>query len=196
MADLIGSVVLTGTAAAGRRRRHRGRARGRRTVTSTDEGLAGPVAVSVHPWEITLEPPFAGLPSSARNRLAARVASVTRARQSRPRRPGGAGQALAAEVTPAAVAELDLAPGREVVCRMESFGDQGRRTLRRTEMTRRPPEGWLGTAFAAEIGAEAPDEETTAELLDLAATAAHASERIAAPIACFWRAATGAASRS
>jgi Domain of unknown function (DUF6457) len=43
---------------------------------------------------------------------------------------------------------------------------------------------WL-TAFAAEIGAEAPDEETTAELLDLAATAAHASERIAAPIACF-----------
>ena len=43
---------------------------------------------------------------------------------------------------------------------------------------------WLA-AFAAEIGAEAPDEETTAELLDLAATAAHASERIAAPIACF-----------
>jgi hypothetical protein len=43
---------------------------------------------------------------------------------------------------------------------------------------------WL-EAFAAEIGAEAPDEETVAELLDLAATAAHASERIAAPIACF-----------
>ena len=43
---------------------------------------------------------------------------------------------------------------------------------------------WLA-AFAAEIGVEAPDEETTAELLDLAATAAHASERIAAPIACF-----------
>jgi Domain of unknown function (DUF6457) len=43
---------------------------------------------------------------------------------------------------------------------------------------------WL-EAFAAEIGADAPDEETTAALLDLAATAAHASERIAAPIACF-----------
>lgn len=43
---------------------------------------------------------------------------------------------------------------------------------------------WLA-AFAAEIGADAPDEETTAELLDLAATAAHASERIAAPIACY-----------
>jgi hypothetical protein len=43
---------------------------------------------------------------------------------------------------------------------------------------------WL-EAFAAEIGAAAPDEETVAELLDLAATAAHASERIAAPIACY-----------
>lgn len=43
---------------------------------------------------------------------------------------------------------------------------------------------WL-EAFAAEIGAEAPDEETFGELLELAATAAHASERVAAPIACF-----------
>jgi hypothetical protein len=43
---------------------------------------------------------------------------------------------------------------------------------------------WL-EAFAAEIGGEAPDDETTAALLDLAATAAHASERIAAPIACY-----------
>lgn len=43
---------------------------------------------------------------------------------------------------------------------------------------------WLD-AFAAEIGAEAPDEEAMGELLELAATAAHSSERIAAPIACF-----------
>jgi len=43
---------------------------------------------------------------------------------------------------------------------------------------------WL-EAFAAEIGVEAPDEETVGELLELAATAAHSSERIAAPIACF-----------
>ena len=43
---------------------------------------------------------------------------------------------------------------------------------------------WL-EAFAAEIGAEAPEEEAVGELLDLAATAAHASERIAAPIACY-----------
>jgi Domain of unknown function (DUF6457) len=43
---------------------------------------------------------------------------------------------------------------------------------------------WL-EAYAAEIGVEAPDEETVGELLELAATAAHSSERIAAPIACF-----------
>jgi hypothetical protein len=43
---------------------------------------------------------------------------------------------------------------------------------------------WL-EAFAAQIGAEAPSEEAMGELLELAATAAHSSERIAAPIACF-----------
>ena len=43
---------------------------------------------------------------------------------------------------------------------------------------------WL-RRFAAEIGAEAPSEDEVGELLELAATAAHASERIAAPIACF-----------
>jgi len=43
---------------------------------------------------------------------------------------------------------------------------------------------WLD-AYAAEIGGEAPDEETVGELLELAATAAHSSERIAAPIACY-----------
>jgi len=43
---------------------------------------------------------------------------------------------------------------------------------------------WL-EAFAAEIGAEPPSEEEIGELLELAATAAHSSERIAAPIACY-----------
>jgi hypothetical protein len=45
-------------------------------------------------------------------------------------------------------------------------------------------EEWL-RGFAAEIGIEPPAEETIGELLELAATAAHSSERIAAPIACF-----------
>lgn len=43
---------------------------------------------------------------------------------------------------------------------------------------------WL-RRFAEEIGAESPSEEEIGELLELAATAAHSSERIAAPIACF-----------
>ena len=43
---------------------------------------------------------------------------------------------------------------------------------------------WIA-AFAARLGAEPPDEETVATLLDLAGAAAHASERTAAPIACW-----------
>jgi hypothetical protein len=45
-------------------------------------------------------------------------------------------------------------------------------------------EEWL-TGFAEEIGAPAPDREQMDEILRLAAIAAHASERIAAPIACY-----------
>jgi Domain of unknown function (DUF6457) len=43
---------------------------------------------------------------------------------------------------------------------------------------------WL-TAFAQELGIDPPDEEASGQLLDLAATAAHSSERIAAPLACY-----------
>ena len=43
---------------------------------------------------------------------------------------------------------------------------------------------WL-TAFAARLGVPVPDADTIEQLLDLAGTAAHASERTAAPIACY-----------
>ena len=43
---------------------------------------------------------------------------------------------------------------------------------------------WIA-AFAERLGVEAPDEATIEALLDLAGVAAHASERIAAPIACY-----------
>ena len=43
---------------------------------------------------------------------------------------------------------------------------------------------WIA-GFAAAIGTEAPDEETFEALLALAAEAAHSSERVAAPIACY-----------
>lgn len=40
-------------------------------------------------------------------------------------------------------------------------------------------------AFAGQIGAQAPSEQEQEQLLRLAATAAHDSERIAAPFACW-----------
>jgi hypothetical protein len=43
---------------------------------------------------------------------------------------------------------------------------------------------WL-RAFCAEIGVDAPTEEEEAALLELASTAAHDSERPAAPLACW-----------
>ena len=43
---------------------------------------------------------------------------------------------------------------------------------------------WIA-AFAERIGVEPPDDATVEQLLDLAGCAAHASERIAAPIACW-----------
>jgi hypothetical protein len=46
------------------------------------------------------------------------------------------------------------------------------------------PADWLA-AFAARLGVEAPDDATVATLLDLAGVAAHASQRTAAPIACY-----------
>ena len=46
------------------------------------------------------------------------------------------------------------------------------------------PRDWI-EAFAAELGAEPPSKDEMDEVLDLAATAAHASARLAAPVACW-----------
>lgn len=45
-------------------------------------------------------------------------------------------------------------------------------------------EEWVA-AFAAELGVAPPDAATVELLLNLAGAAAHASERTAAPIACY-----------
>jgi hypothetical protein len=50
---------------------------------------------------------------------------------------------------------------------------------------------WID-AFAGELGTEPPTAEEIKKLLDLAAVAAHSSERIAAPIACWIGGTTGA----
>jgi hypothetical protein len=49
---------------------------------------------------------------------------------------------------------------------------------------------WI-SAFAARLGVDPPDEATVAALLELAGVAAHASERTAAPIACWLAGRTG-----
>lgn len=45
--------------------------------------------------------------------------------------------------------------------------------------------------FAAEVGAEPPTKEEFNAMLDLAAVAAHDSERVAAPVACWIGGASG-----
>lgn len=49
---------------------------------------------------------------------------------------------------------------------------------------------WLDS-FADRLGTEAPDDEAVTVLLDLAGVAAHASQRMAAPIACWLAARAG-----
>jgi hypothetical protein len=49
---------------------------------------------------------------------------------------------------------------------------------------------WI-QAFCEEIGADPPSEADSEAVLRLAAVAAHASERIAAPIACWVAGASG-----
>jgi hypothetical protein len=43
---------------------------------------------------------------------------------------------------------------------------------------------WI-EAFSQRLGLDAPDDETIETLLALAGAAAHASERLAAPLACY-----------
>jgi molybdate transport system ATP-binding protein len=113
VADLTGAVVLTGMAA----RRADGLTEialeGGGAVLSTDAG-EGRVAISVHPWEITLEPAGATAESSARNHLRGHVSSV-RPVGNRLRVGVEAGQPLVAEVTADARDQLELAPGHAVV---------------------------------------------------------------------------------
>jgi molybdate transport system ATP-binding protein len=112
VADLTGAVVLTGTARA---------APGGLTLVALDGGgelvstdrAEGPVAASVFPWEIELEPPGTAHPGSARNRLEAEVVSVA-ALGGRVRIGLAAGQPLVAEVTQASVQRLGLRPGVRV----------------------------------------------------------------------------------
>jgi molybdate transport system ATP-binding protein len=115
VADFTGAVVLAGVARAAP---EPGGGTvvdldGGGSVTSSDDA-AGRVAVSVHPWEVALEPDGAEPAGSALNRLPATVESVTTV-GSRARVGLLAGQPLAAEITTASAERLGLAPGVRVI---------------------------------------------------------------------------------
>ena len=110
IADFTGAVVLHGSARSVADGLTEIALDGGGTLVSVHPG-AGRVAVTLYPWEISLEPADTALhATSARNRLAARVTSVTEV-GGRVRVGLDAGQPLAAEVTAPAARELGLAPG-------------------------------------------------------------------------------------
>jgi len=54
-----------------------------------------------------------------------------------------------------------------------------------TDPTTTPTGAEWVRAFASHLGVDPPDETAMEQLLDLAGVAAHASERLAAPLACY-----------
>ncbi len=113
VADFAGAVVLSGTAHAQANGLTRVELDGGGTLTSVDPGT-GPVAVSVFPWEIAIEPAAEATTTSARNHLPARVASVTTV-GNRARIALARPQPLVAEVTAASAERLELRTGTTVV---------------------------------------------------------------------------------
>ena len=114
VADFTGAVVLLGTASAGTGGLTRIELDGSAAAIASTDAAEGPVAASVFPWEINLEPAEAAAEGSAQNRVRASVVTVT-AIGNRVRVGLQAGQPLTAEVTHAAVECLDLRPGAPVV---------------------------------------------------------------------------------
>ncbi len=111
VAELTGAVVLSGTATRTGELTEV-RLDGGGVVTSTDDA-EGPVAVTVHPWEVSLEPRSSASDASASNRLPVAVASLTRL-GNRVRVALDGPQPLVADVTEPAVAGLALEPGMQL----------------------------------------------------------------------------------
>jgi len=112
VADFTGAVVLTGVAHVGPGDVTIVELDGGGTATSTDR-RTGPVALSVHPWEIALQPAGEHIEGSMQNRLEAEVLTVTQV-GNRVRVGLAAPQPLVAEITAAALGGLHLAPGVRV----------------------------------------------------------------------------------
>jgi molybdate transport system ATP-binding protein len=112
VADFTGAAVLTGTARRGPNGLAQIELDGGATITSSDTA-EGRVAVSVHPAEVTLEPPGSMAPGSARNRVGGRIVTMT-ALDNRMRVGIETPQPLAAEITRASAEQLGLKPGDEI----------------------------------------------------------------------------------
>jgi molybdenum ABC transporter ATP-binding protein len=113
VADFTGAVVLTGTARAGADGLTHVALDGGGAVASTEPGY-GPVAVSLYPWEIIIEPRGTTNAGSAQNHLDVEVISIT-AVGNRVRVGLAAPQPLTAEISDASARRLDLAAGTRVV---------------------------------------------------------------------------------
>jgi len=112
VADFTGAVVLTGTARGGADGLTHVELDGGGTVASTDRG-DGAVAVSVYPWEITVELASDEPHGSAQNWLPAEVLSITTV-GNRVRLGLAGPQPLVAEITLASAERLQLRPGAKV----------------------------------------------------------------------------------
>ncbi|MGE5407535.1 MAG: ATP-binding cassette domain-containing protein [Syntrophothermus sp.] len=113
VADLAGATLLRGEASAEPGGLTLVRLEGGGELRSVDPGR-GAVAVSVFPWEISLEPPGAVRSDSMLNRLAGEVTSLTTV-GNRTRVGISLPQPLTAEITAGSAARLGLRPGSRVV---------------------------------------------------------------------------------
>ncbi len=109
VADFTGAVVLRGIAAPEADGTTLVTLAGGDHIRSTD-AASGPVAATVFPWEVTIEPPGETAPRSAQNRIEARVLSITTI-GGRVRLGLAGPEPLIAEVSTTAVEHLDLRPG-------------------------------------------------------------------------------------
>jgi molybdate transport system ATP-binding protein len=113
VADFTGAVVLTGVARSGPNGLTHVQLDGGGEVTSTDPG-EGPVAVSVYPWEIAIEP--AGTPAQAgstQNHIPVEVLSVTTI-GNRVRLGLAGPQPMTAEITRSSLERLGVREGTRV----------------------------------------------------------------------------------
>ncbi len=112
VADFTGAVVLTGTARRGPAGLTSVELDGGGVVATTDAG-DGPVAVSVYPWEIAIEPAGVADHGSAQNHVTAEVISITTV-GNRVRVSLAGAQPIAAEITRDSAERLGLRAGAMV----------------------------------------------------------------------------------